>query len=269
MLDLYSMNQLLKTVIRLLFFGLLSTPCLAQPKAELAQAEILFDKNNFEEALPLYSELEQQKDHPMYHYICYKKAFCLYELIQYDEALTNVKQALQISKNQSRYKWIKGSSYWLEGRIYSKKEENKKALQSFYKAADYVPESRLYATIGYKEIQLKQYKKALVNLNKAIELDSKTAYAYSNRAWLYIHYGKLKEARTDITTAIRLDPNNPYAYKHRALIFIELKELDKACEDLHKAEQLGYYDFGNEADKNEVGDLLLKYCNASPAPVKK
>lgn len=252
----------MKKVFVFFFIALLFSTCLAQQQPQLAYAEILFDKNNFSEALTIYTELEKQHDQPMYHYICYKKAFCLYELIQYDEALTTVKQAIKITKDQSRYKWIKGSSYWLEGRIYSKKDENKKAVQSFYKALDYVPESRLYATIGYKEIQLKQYKKALDNLNKAIELDSKTAYAYSNRAWLYIHYGKLKEARTDITTAIRLDPANPYAYKHRALIFIEQKELDKACEDLHKAEELGYYDFGNEADKNEVADLLLKYCTS-------
>ncbi|MBC7486873.1 MAG: hypothetical protein H7282_08995, partial [Cytophagaceae bacterium] len=190
------MNHFFKTALLFFLTTLLYNSCLGQPQAQLAQAEIFFDKNNFPGALALYTELEQQHDHPMYHYICYKKAFCHYELLQYDDALATVKQALKIPKNQSRYKWVKGSSYWLEGRIYSKKDETKKAVQSFYKAVDYVPESELYATIGFKEIQLKHYKKALVNLNKAIELDSKTAYAYSNRALLYIHYGKIKEART-------------------------------------------------------------------------
>ncbi len=107
---------------------------------------------------------------------------CNFELLNYDESKSNLQKALKIKKSNIDYNYIKGISYWLLGRIYSKANNKKKALSLFEKSATYIQESLLYSTIAFKQIQLKNYDKALESSNKAILTDNRNAYVSNNRA---------------------------------------------------------------------------------------
>lgn len=224
------------------------------------KAELAFKNGAYKNALELYYSISDSKHTYKKYYMHYKKAYCFYYLNKYNQAKEEIKEALKIKKDIVAYEWIKGSSYWLYGRTYSRLNKKRKALKYFYKANKFMNNSLLYSTIAFKEIQLGKYKRALKNLNQAIDMDLDNAYAYSNRALVYVKLEDYGNARKDVDKAIILDDKNSYAYKHSALIYIAKKEYGNACPDLYKAKELGYAQ-KKEADSGEVDDLINLYCN--------
>jgi tetratricopeptide (TPR) repeat protein len=230
-------------------------------------AEKAFENKNYMYASNLYTTILKEKEVTNRHYIFYKRAFCFYILKNYKKAKSDIKKAWKIKRNDVQYNWVKGNSCWIYARINSKLDKKKKSLKYLKKASSYIQSSLLYSTIGFKEIQLKQYENALININRAIQLDKTNAYAFSNRALVYIKLSELDKARADIIKSIQLDASNPYVYKHSAMVYIKLKAFEKACLELNKAKDLGYIGFGNESDSNDVENLIKEYCN-SPANTK-
>lgn len=250
----------MKLQLIILISAILLNPTLGQNNKKINDADKAFNNRNYIRALVMYEDILKETDSKNYHYALYKKAYCNYYLTNYKEAVIDIKKALKIDTSNLDYNWIRGNSYWLYGRIYSKLDKKKKSLKYLYKAIKYIQPSSLYSTIGFKEIQIGQYEKALKNLNIAIQLDTTNAYAFNNRALVYLKLSDFEKARIDVNKSIQLDNRNPYAYKHSAMIYIELKEFEKACIELSTADELGYATFGNESDSNEVESLINKYC---------
>jgi len=89
-----------------------------------------------------------------------------------------------------------------------------------------------YFKNGSAKYELKNYNGAILDLNKAIELDSVSAYAYYLRALSYSNLNKTEQASTDFNRAIRLDPKFKDAYFNRAYyIHQQNGEYKKAIED--------------------------------------
>ncbi len=196
----------------------------AYSQSEIETANKAYENSDFEGALTQYSTILNTKSADSLKYECYfGKALCLYRLEKYTEAKSNLKLAQTIKKVHRDYKFIMGNSFWLYGRIYSKEDKKKKSLRYFKKGAAYVQTSGLFSNIGFKDIQLNKYKEALRYLDQAIEMDNKNAYAYSNRALVFLKLLEFEKALKDIQKAIFLDQTNPYAFKHRAMIYLGLK----------------------------------------------
>jgi tetratricopeptide (TPR) repeat protein len=73
--------------------------------------------------------------------------------------------------------------------------------------------------------------KALADLNRALELDPKDAWAYSHRGLVYSHQHQYQRALADSNRAIALDPNYANAYGRRGSTYIDLGDLEKATAD--------------------------------------
>jgi tetratricopeptide (TPR) repeat protein len=215
---------------------------------------------DYAKAADLYTVAIKENDSKNWYYVFYKKAYCHYSLSQFAPAEVYIKKALKVKKSDAQYNWLMGNSNWLYARIFSKQGDIEKSLNYLRTATKYINESLLYSTIAYEEIALKQYEKALVNLNLALQIDSTNAYAFSNRALLYIYQKKYDLARLDIDASKKLDAKNPYVFKHSAILYIELNQLDMACLELTIAEALDYASFVNESDANEVAELKEQYC---------
>lgn len=164
------------------------------------------------------------------------------------------------------------------GKIYSLKNDNKKALQFLDKAivADskdaliYAYRANLKEFINDKFGALFDYNKAielepknyefyiqrgiynsnqgyfsiaLSDLTKAIELEPKNFNTYFNRSSLY--YGKrmTKEALDDITKAIQLDSTQSILYNGRGAVYSVLGETEKSISDYNKAIKLNPNDY--------------------------
>ena len=83
---------------------------------------------------------------------------------------------------------------------------------------------------------------ALLDLNRAIELDPQFAYAYYNRGNLYTRSGEEDKALLDYTRAIELNPAFAEGYYNRGLLYLSRGRVADGVRDLSKAGELGLYE---------------------------
>jgi len=85
-----------------------------------------------------------------------------------------------------------------------------------------------------------QYDQAIVDFNKAIELDPRDAAAYYNRGISYEKRGQHDRAILDFTKAIEINPRYAKAYINRGAAYFSKREYEKAWDDVSKVQDLGY-----------------------------
>lgn len=86
--------------------------------------------------------------------------------------------------------------------------------------------------------RLKLWEEAIADYGRAIELDQNYASAYNGRAWSYCQIGKFEEAISDADKAIELTPNEANYLETRACVYIGLKRYKAALADLNNALKL-------------------------------
>jgi tetratricopeptide (TPR) repeat protein len=109
-----------------------------------------------------------------------------------------------------------------------------------------------YFVRGLSKASLEDYRGAIADFTKAIEIGPQDADAYLNRGF---RKGRLKDYRgaiADFTRAIEIDPQYVKAYSYRGLAKITIGQLDSGCLDLSKAGELGYSD---------AYEQIRKWCN--------
>jgi len=84
------------------------------------------------------------------------------------------------------------------------------------------------------------YDQAILDFSKAIELNPNDAGAYEIRGSAYQGKGNHDQAILDYTKAIEIDPHYAGFYAARGASYYMAKDYDKAWTDVHKAEGLGY-----------------------------
>jgi tetratricopeptide (TPR) repeat protein len=77
-----------------------------------------------------------------------------------------------------------------------------------------------------------EYEKAIAELEKAVELGSDNAEAYSNLALSYFQNGDYEDAIAAWSEVIDLQPDDAAAYYERATSYFNLKEYGRAIDDL-------------------------------------
>ena len=82
------------------------------------------------------------------------------------------------------------------------------------------------------------YEQAVIEFNKAIELDPEYAIAYNNRGNAYWNESNFNRALADYDKAIELDPEYAEAYGNRGFVYYLKGELTKAINDLEKCLEL-------------------------------
>jgi tetratricopeptide (TPR) repeat protein len=109
-----------------------------------------------------------------------------------------------------------------------------------------------YNNIAWSKFNLKKYKDALVDANKAIELDNRNQVAYDTRAEIKFNLNDYNGCITDADIALSIDSKiaNVYFLKGRASYRLGKKQ--DACKFWSKAGELG---------KAEAYEYITKYCN--------
>ena len=116
----------------------------------------------------------------------------------------------------------------------------------------YSQTSKEYLNKGVRKVNLQDYRGAIVDYNKAIELNPNYADAYYNKGIAKTNLQDYQGAIEDYNKAIELNSNFENAYYNRGIDKIKLSLKDSGCLDLSKAGELG--------DK-EAYDMIKKYCN--------
>ncbi len=109
-----------------------------------------------------------------------------------------------------------------------------------------------YIQRGSSKDYEKDYRGAIADYNKAIQLDPNNAQAYINRGSSKDYLKDYRGALTDYNKAIQLDPSYAFAYFNRGLTKLNLYDKENGCLDLSKAGELGY---------GKAYDLIKNSCN--------
>jgi len=109
-----------------------------------------------------------------------------------------------------------------------------------------------YLGKGMAKAEKGDWKGALQDFNKAIELNPKYAIAYVVRGLGKEGLSDYRGAIQDFNKAIELNPNYATAYSNRGTAKLKLGQKDSGCLDLSKAGELGLSD---------AYDRIKQYCN--------
>ena len=101
-------------------------------------------------------------------------------------------------------------------------------------------DSVAYNTRGIAYAKAGNYKSAIDDFTKALEIEPKAVSARYYRGIAYREKGQFDWAIEDFTKILEIDPKAAGTYYHRALTYYYKKEYDKSWKDMKKAQDLGY-----------------------------
>ncbi len=99
--------------------------------------------------------------------------------------------------------------------------------------------AEFYFQRAYKKGEEGDYSGAIVDYNKAIEINPKDADAYYNRGNAKDELGDYSGAIVDYNKAIEINPKDADAYKNRGNSKELIEDMKGACSDWRKASELG------------------------------
>ncbi|MFA9202155.1 MAG: hypothetical protein ACEQSC_01225 [Candidatus Nanopelagicaceae bacterium] len=96
-----------------------------------------------------------------------------------------------------------------------------------------------YFRLGVQKAIKKDYRGALSDINRAIQLDPNFSYAHNASGAIKVEINDLRGALSDINRAIQLNPNLSSAYNNRAVLkAVKLNDLQGGLVDFNRAIQL-------------------------------
>ncbi|MBI3258547.1 MAG: tetratricopeptide repeat protein [Ignavibacteriae bacterium] len=120
------------------------------------------------------------------------------------------------------------------------KNDFKAAIIDYTKVIELDKENKYaYFNRGNCEFALNNYEASIKDLNKTIEIDPKFAEAYYNRANVFVKMEKYTEALTNLDKAIEIAPTTPNALSLRGQIRAQSGNKTGACEDFMTAKNNG------------------------------
>jgi tetratricopeptide (TPR) repeat protein len=162
----------------------------------------------------------------------------------------------------------KAFDYLMLGAQKAKQLDYNGALVDFDRAIQIDPNfSYAYNARGAIKSESKDFRGGLADFNRAIQLDPNLAGAYKNRAVLKT--SKLNDIQgglADFNRAIQLDPNYAVAYYRRAILKHDrLKDFAGGIADMQQAIKL-YQQQGLQGGTKEATTLLNKWQEAKKKP---
>ena len=115
------------------------------------------------------------------------------------------------------------------------------ALSEYSKAIELVPqEADYFRNRGDTYRLMGKYEEALQDLNRAVELDPGSPYAYNARGHYYGYAKKqYTEAISEYSKAIELNPQEAVFYSNRGDIYRLMGRYDEALQDLNRGGRAG------------------------------
>ena len=132
-----------------------------------------------------------------------------------------------------------------------------------------------YLERGTAHLNKKAFELAIADLNKAVELNPKSAMAWSKRGDAYEKKGDVAKAKADYQKAVELDANVEPAKSNLGKIVAEELRLQKEADDARKAEEATKGRGSKEARRSEksrsefvdLGQINLSTATKMATPV--
>ncbi len=154
----------------------------------------------------------------------------------------------------------KDADYYVErGDEYLYQGNYKQAIADYDKAIELDPScATAYNNRGITYRKQGDYERAIVDHNKAIELEPDYATAYNNRGNVYYDQGNYEQAIANYNKAIELDPDYAYAYWSRGLTYKAIGFTESALSDLQHSLELNLDSSERETVEGTISDLQSK-----------
>jgi tetratricopeptide (TPR) repeat protein len=158
--------------------------------------------------------------------------------LKVDSSYGSAKRALKVIEDVNNQKLKNDTAITLfKGISYGVKEQWDEAIVEFNKAIEINPTySYAYSCRGLAYVKGKgQYDKAISDFSRAIEINPSHTIAYFNRGGAFVHIGQSDKAISDYTKAIEINPRDADAYYNRGVAYCKAKgQYDKAISDFSK-----------------------------------
>jgi tetratricopeptide (TPR) repeat protein len=117
-----------------------------------------------------------------------------------------------------------------------------------------------YRKEGIQHYEAKRYKKAVATYNNALKLDPTDPYIYGRRAETYLALKENERALQDLNRAFELDPKSatPWAYALRGDVYYSMKQFQNALDDFQHALDLDPTYTWVKRRRNETLEKLKK-----------
>ena len=162
-------------------------------------------------------------------------------IIAYKNAISDYTKVLTLSPSAEVYK-KRGDVFSLLGETESATNDYNSAetiIQSDSQSHNnFQNDPKVYYKQGVSNYDLKEYEKAIVNFNEAIEIDPGFTGAYYNRGLSYYYLNVPESAIADFNKVIQLDSKIANVYNMRGLSYYDLNEHEKSIADYDKSIEL-------------------------------
>jgi len=202
-------------------------------KALTFKAEALFNLKDYSNALKLYDMALQKQNPPAMATVGRAKVM---------NQLGNSKDAYKIIDDAIERQPSNPEFYYARGIFNSTKEKYSKALQDFEKTVKINPQYNTFGILlncGIAYLNNDEPDKAIECLNKAIDMDPKSAAAYHTRGLSHYAQEEYKESVEDFLKSMDLSPNNQNTLFNLGMAYYKLNDKENACLYFHKSCQSG------------------------------
>jgi tetratricopeptide (TPR) repeat protein len=200
------------------------------PAQALADSAIAaFGRKEYDKAIADYTQAIQID--PNFATAYYNRASAYGMKTEYDKAIADYTRAIELNPG------ITGA-YNNRGIAYFDKGDYDRAMADFNQQIRIAPDARTYTNRGITYYKKNDLDRAMADHNHAIRLDPNLAEAYSNRGLVYEAKSDHDRAIADYTQTIRLNPNFAGAYHNRGIAYYEKGDYDRAIADYTQAIRL-------------------------------
>jgi superkiller protein 3 len=227
-------------------------------------ADYFFNKELYEEALPLYEEI--LKKNPTYLKGLFGAGLCssrggklekaaeyyrrciglrpdfslphfslgvVYsEMGKWKEAEEEYKRALELNPHD-------GKAYENLGGLYGMRGEVNKAIGAFERAVETNPcFKRAHNNLGGLYMRVGRYDEAIREFRNAVKIDPHYAPGYSNLGKVYLIQGNLNDALEALRRALSIDPSNPWARYYLGRTYLTMGRYGEAVSAYEEVMQI-------------------------------
>jgi tetratricopeptide (TPR) repeat protein len=229
----------------------------------LLQAGCLYDLENYDEALTSFEKAIQLNPSHAIAFICRGEA--LEKLGRLQEALVSYEKGIELD--------LANANFWYSKSFVSYNLKHyEEALASYNKAIELgLNNAQVWYARGLVLEELERYEDALASYDKAIELDLDSAYSWTRRAGTLSKLGCHDEALSSLDQALQLDPDSPViriTWRSRGTVLTQMKRYQEGLVSLEKAVEI---DPNYAIAWNQRGWVLgeLKHYNEALASIDK
>ena len=209
-----------------------------QPIYQQMEANILFAQKNYNEAYELFLQLT--KSQMTSAEIWYSAARCK----QMQKDTTAYLALLDSTMNMFSKPYLKEAAPYLWSRANAKLDAKKyrdavNDLNEYEQLMQAQVNDKFYYIRHQAEVEGRLYQQALNDITKAIQMNPKEAFYYSEKASLQIRVGQYQEALQTADECIAADPETSNGYLFKGLAQCLLGNKNEGTQNLQKAKELG------------------------------